>query len=85
MKLLALVATSVLILLFVYFYLYVKPKEKRLIMKGVLPKPEDTTIEDIKRLKSDEKYSEWALIRLMQMPEHKDKSHVELQKILTEL
>ena len=85
MKLLALVVSTVLILLLVYFYFYVKPKERRLISKGVLPKAEDTTIEDIKRLKQDKKYSEWALIRLMQMPEYRDKPHDELQKILNEL
>ncbi len=85
MKLLALVTTSILFILFLYFYLYVKPSEKSLVRRGVLPKPDDTTIEDIKRLKLNEKYSKWALIRLMQMPEYKDLPHHELKKILDRL
>lgn len=82
MKLLALVTTAVLALLFLYFFLYVKPSEKRLIARGVLPKPNETTIDDVRRLKHHEKYSQWALIRLMQMPEYKDLPHDELKKIL---
>lgn len=85
MKLLAIVTTVVLLAGFVYLYAFVKPRERRLIRQGILPRPEETTMADIVRLKNDPEHNEWALIRLMQMPEYKNLPHDELKKILDRL